>query len=458
MPDVVLWFRRDLRLADHAALGAATRSAGDGRVLPLFVIDPVVWRAAAPIRRAWLIRSLRSLSMATDGALVVRCGEPTQVVSQLVNEIAAAQVHVTADAGPYGRRRDVRVGEALGEQELVRTGSPYAVAPGTVVTKSANPYRMFTAYFRAWLDHVEVPTASQQSNPHWMRGVDSEAVPDEPQWVGPALPPTGEGAAHQRLAQFLESALCDYDTNRDRPDLDATSGLSSHLKFGEIHPFTALRAISRHDCMGAKSFKRQIAWRDFLADVTWHLPHTTHDYYRSEFAKMRYDQPGQDFNAWRDGRTGYPIVDAAMRQLKACGWMHNRMRMVVASFLVKDLHIEWTHGARHFMRSLHDGDLANNQHGWQWVAGCGVDSAPFFRVFNPVLQGLKFDPHGDYVRRWIPELTHVPGSDVHQPWRLPADAAPDYPNRIVDHDDERRESLRRLAEMRRLLPSGSRQQ
>lgn len=448
MADVVVWFRRDLRLVDHAALEAGYQSAGGDRVLPLFVLDPRVWRAAPPIRRAWLQRSLRELSAASEGALVVRQGDPAHVVPKVAREIHAKEVHITADAGPYGRQRDIEVEDALGALSLVRTGSPYAVPPGTLRSGAGRPYRVFTPYFRAWLECVEVPVISRQPAVHWLRGVASDSISKESESAAVTLPPVGESAAFDRMTHFAATDLCEYHDQRDRPDLDATSGLSSHLKFGEIHPLTIMRAISRHHCSGAQAFRRQLAWRDFLADVTWHQPHTTHDYHRTEFASMSYDPPGESFRAWCEGRTGYPFIDAGMRQLQASGWMHNRLRMVVASFLVKDLHIEWTHGARHFMRSLHDGDLANNQHGWQWVAGCGVDAAPYFRIFNPILQGLKFDPDGDFVRRWIPELRHIPGSAVHQPWLSGALDHGEYPARIVDHAEERKEALRRLAELR----------
>ncbi len=250
-----------------------------------------------------------------------------------------------------------------------------------------------------------------------------------------SLPDAGEAAARRRWLQFLQDAVAGYDRHRDRPDLDATSRLSVHLKWGEIHPRSILADLGGLTSRGAAAFRKELAWREFYADVLFHQPETARDYLRPEFARMSYDEPGDQLDAWREGRTGYPIVDAGMRQLRATGWMHNRVRMIVASFLVKDLHLEWQHGARHFLHWLVDGDLASNQHGWQWTAGSGTDAAPYFRVFNPVSQGKKFDPQGDYIRRWVPELRDA--LDPH----LPVDP-------IVDHAEERREALDRWERIR----------
>jgi deoxyribodipyrimidine photo-lyase len=243
--------------------------------------------------------------------------------------------------------------------------------------------------------------------------------------------------------------VADYDDDRDRPGVDGTSRMSVHLKWGEIHPRTMLADLAALRSSGAATYRKELAWREFYADVLHHRPETAQEYLRPEFAAMEYDAPDGAFDAWRDGRTGFPIVDAGMRQLRATGWMHNRVRMIVASFLVKDLHVEWQHGARHFLRWLVDGDLASNQHGWQWVAGCGTDAAPYFRVFNPTSQGRKFDPDGRYVRRWVAELADLDGGvDPHDP-------DPDvrrrtgYPPPIVDHAEERREALRRWEQIRR---------
>ena len=225
--------------------------------------------------------------------------------------------------------------------------------------------------------------------------------------------------------------------------------MSVHLKWGEIHPRTMLASLKGRTSKGAATYRKELAWREFYADVLFQRPDTAREYLRPEFAKMPYDEPGDQLEAWKQGRTGFPIVDAGMRQLRATGWMHNRVRMIVASFLVKDLHLEWQHGARHFLQWLVDGDLASNQHGWQWTAGCGTDAAPYFRVFNPTTQGAKFDPDGTYVRRWVPELVDVPTKHVHDPSSSP-DGVPDgYPEPIVDHKEERVEALARYDRIKR---------
>jgi deoxyribodipyrimidine photo-lyase len=224
--------------------------------------------------------------------------------------------------------------------------------------------------------------------------------------------------------------------------------MSAHLKYGEIHPRTMLAGMVGRGSKGAEAFRTELAWREFYADVLWHRPDSLREYLRPEFARLRYSPPGWQLEAWQAGQTGFPLVDAGMRQLLHEGWMHNRVRMVTASFLVKDLHVEWQHGARHFMRHLVDGDVASNTHNWQWAAGSGTDAAPYVRVFNPVTQGLRFDPDGRYVRRYVPELAHLEGSAAHTPWDHSDGYAHGYPQRIVDHAVERQEALDRLAEIR----------
>jgi deoxyribodipyrimidine photo-lyase len=445
----VVWFRRDLRLADHPALVAATQDSEE--VLPLFVVDPALWGRAGEPRKEYLRRSLAALDAAIGGHLVVRIGDPTQVVPEVVDEVDASEVHISADFGPYGSRRDHDVERALDKEDvpLVRTGSPYAVSPGRVVKGDGTPYRVYTPFYRAWLEHGwRLP--AERPSVTWVSGVPSEAVPRTPGNVElPQLPDAGEVAALERWSTFRDGALDAYADARDRPDLPATSRLSVHLKFGEIHPRTLLHDLGLPHAQRPKArevFRKELAWREFYADVLHHEPRSAREYYRHEFAAMEYDT-GANANkrllAWQAGRTGYPIVDAGMRQLLAEGWMHNRVRMIVASFLVKDLHLEWQHGARWFMRHLVDGDLASNSHGWQWTAGCGTDAAPYFRIFNPVTQGKRFDPDGAYIRRYVPELRHVDGGDVHEPWAVVDGGRLGYPERIVDHAAERHEALTR---------------
>jgi deoxyribodipyrimidine photo-lyase len=451
VPDTVLWFRRDLRLGDHPALHAAAQAAAGGRVLALFVLDDRLLRASGAPRIAWLLRSLQTLRAATGGALVVRHGEPGPVVAQVAREVGAASVHVTADAGPYGRERDDAVERALRASgvPLVRTGTPYAVGPGSVTKGDGTPYRVFTPFSKAWGAHGwPAPAGDPPSGLRWARTLQSEDLPGEPE-CDVVLPDVGERAALARWREFRDGALDRYAEDRDRPDLAGTSQLSAHLKYGEIHPRTLLADLAGRRSEGAQTFRTELAWREFYADVLWHQPSSAREYLRPEYARLRYDRPGDGFDAWREGRTGYPFVDAGMRQLLATGWMHNRLRMVTASFLVKDLHVEWQHGARHFLRWLRDGDLASNNHGWQWVAGSGTDAAPYFRVFNPVGQGLRFDPDGAYVRRWVPELAHLGGASAHEPWEHDDGYAHGYPPRLVDHSEERTEALRRYDALRR---------
>ncbi len=453
-----MWFRRDLRLADNPALLAAVSDATnagadpavDKQVVPLFVLDPALTQPSGPARSAYLASSLTDLG-ARVGGLQLRRGDPVQEVVAVARAASATTVHIAEDFGPRGRRRDLDVEVALAHHgiRLVRTGSPYAVSPGRVLNKAGDPYRVFTPYSRAWRDHGWSRPPMSPRGVRWVRPLESHDLVGVPAPAGLRLPAAGEPAAHRRWHEFLEQRLHDYADARDRPDLDGTSRMSAHLKWGEIHPRTMLADLARHPSASGALYSTQLAWREFYADVLWRSPGSAREYLKAEFAAMEYDEPeydepGSRFVAWRDGHTGYPIVDAGMRQLRSEGWMHNRVRMIAASFLVKDLHIEWRHGARHFMTWLVDADLASNQHGWQWTAGCGTDEAPYFRIFNPTVQGKRFDPYGDYVRRYVPELRQVDATSIHEPWTLDGGPPPGYPTPIVDHAQERRESLRRL--------------
>jgi len=449
----VMWFRRDLRLADNPALLHALDSGPDG-VLPLFVLDPSLWGPAGVSRRCYLSRSLARLDASLrgiGGSLSVREGDPVAEVLGAAREVGATTVHVAADYAPYGRQRDERVEEALAAEgiELVRTGSPYAVAPDRVRNGSGQPYRVFTPFSRGWAEHGwRHPVPAPTEGP-WLSLADTVEVPDPELPDGLDLPEAGEDAAHQAWRDFLDGPVGDYAEDRNRPDLDATSHMSVRLKWGEIHPRTMLADLTPLRSKGATTYRKELAWREFYADVLFQQPRTAREYLRPEFAQMSYAEPGEQLRAWAEGRTGFPIVDAGMRQLRSVGWMHNRVRMIVASFLVKDLHVKWQHGAREFMRWLVDGDLPSNQHGWQWVAGCGTDAAPYFRVFNPITQGEKFDPDGAYIRRYVPELAGLETRHVHRPWESPDGAPPGYPAPIVDHAEERKVALGRYEDLRR---------
>jgi deoxyribodipyrimidine photo-lyase len=443
-PPVLLWLRRDLRRADHPALGAA---AASGPVLPVFVLDPMLLDGAGPVRRGWLAATLRALQAAYDGRLCLRTGDPREVIPALAAEVGATAVHVSTETEPGGAARDAAVRAALAETgtEWVETGSPYAVTPGRVVTGAGEGYRVFTPFLKAWREHgwrgpavgpERLDLADASPDPGSWRRVDA-ALAECPI----ALPPAGEDAARERWQEFLASGLSGYDTDRDRPDLTATSRLSPYLKFGVLHPRTLLADLAGRTGPGVERFTAELAWREFYADVLLRNPASLENDLHP--LGLAYDEPGAGFAAWSRGRTGFPMVDAGMRQLRASGWMHNRVRMVAASFLTKDLHLWWPHGARFFLDHLIDGDLASNAHGWQWVAGTGTDAAPYFRIFNPVSQGERFDPDGDYVRRWVPELRHLTGAAAHRPWDAPDGYAHGYPQRVVDHAAERIEALAR---------------
>jgi deoxyribodipyrimidine photo-lyase len=433
-----MWFRRDLRVRDNPALLAA-----GSEVLPVFVFDPVIWDASSDTRRAYLLASLTSLNESLGGNLVLRTGDPSMVIPALVKEVNADSVHVSADFGPYGSARDTNVEKVL-DVPLVRTGSPYAVAPGRVVKSDDTPYRVFTPFYKAWATHGWRAPATG-ALPTFV------TAPSEPmpQVTSPVpLPPAGEAAAWERWKQFKKTALAQYDETRNRPDLDGTSALSHHLKYGEIHPRSLLAELQPEHIV----FIKEICWREFYADILFHNPLSA-----SRSLDARYDSimpwaSGAEadilFDAWCQGRTGYPIVDAGMRQLTSTGWMHNRVRMIVASFLIKDMHIPWQRGAKFFMQHLRDGDLASNAHGWQWTAGCGTDASPFYRVFNPITQGIKFDPDGNYVRQYVPELAHLVGGSVHEPWDTLGGYDQGYPERLVDHKAEREVALADFASIK----------
>jgi deoxyribodipyrimidine photo-lyase len=446
----VMWFRRDLRLQDNPALveAAEAAEAADGQVLALFVLDPALIGPSGAPRLAILRRTLRALDCQLGGRLVIRHGNPRTVLPAVCAEIGADGVFCAADFGPYGTRRDEAVAAGLaGGVQLHRVGSAYAVPPGTIRNGTGGNYRVYSAFYRAWLDRGW-PDPVRSVRPKWLQADSDGAGADPPLPAGLRMPEVGEAAARKAWRAFLDGPVDRYADERDRPDLDSTSRMSVHLKWGTIHPRTMLAGLAaRHEV-----YRKELAWREFYADVLHHAPESAREYYHPELRRLSYATGAaaeQRLAAWQQGRTGYPIVDAGMRQLLAEGWIHNRVRMIVASFLVKDLHLEWTVGARHFLRHLIDGDLASNNHGWQWVAGTGTDAAPYFRIFNPVLQGKKFDPDGSYVRRYVPELAAVGKRYLHEPWLDPAGAPAGYPEPIVDHSAERDAALADYQRVRR---------
>jgi deoxyribodipyrimidine photo-lyase len=426
----LLWFRRDLRLYDLPPLLDA--AAPDGEVLACYVLDPRLAASSGQRRLQYLYDALRDLRVGLDGRLMVTRGRPEKLIPLLANEIGAISVHVSADYSPFGIWRDTAVREALGGVPLEAAGSPYLVSPGRLTKGDGAPYKVFTPFYGAWREHGWRPPA--KSGPKSARWIDPGDVPggvDIPDAGVELEVQAGETAARKQWETFTEGGLDDYADVRDRPDLDGTSRMSAHLKFGAIHPRTMAADLGRGK--GAQAYLRELAFRDFYAAVLYEWPESARWNWNRAFDKIEVDDDRHAehmFEAWKAGRTGFPIVDAGMRQLAATGFMHNRVRMIVASFLVKDLHLPWQWGAQWFLEQLVDGDMASNQHGWQWAAGCGTDAAPYFRVFNPTTQGKKFDPEGAYVKRWVPEV------DDH-----------DYPQPIVDHASERKEALRRYGQL-----------
>ena len=443
-PASIMWFRRDLRINDHPALLAAIESGE--QVIPLFILDKAQIAEAGEKLLAYMGQSLRKLDESLGNRLHIIEGDQVEVLSTLIKKYEVTEVHISAEYERYGAARDARV-EAAGIT-LIRTGSPYAVTPGRVVKPSdGTPYRVYTPFYRAWRTHGwRAPAITPKSLKLVEPTSEYRNFPEFPLPKGVEVIEAGEQAALSRFKIFTKSGLDSYDENRNFAGIDGTSKMSSYLKFGEIHPRTLLKGLGEdkaHD-----TFRKEVAWREFYADVLFNNPMTDQEYYAPRFADMRYDKPGKQFKSWCEGKTGYPFVDAAMRQLVHEGWMHNRTRMVVASFLVKDLHLEWQLGERFFAKHLVDFDVASNAHGWQWTAGSGTDASPYYRVFNPIEQGKRFDTNGDYIRKYVPELAHLSAAEIHEPWLYLDGYSKGYPERIVDHAIERLESLARLKEIK----------
>jgi deoxyribodipyrimidine photo-lyase len=402
------------------------------------------------IRQHSLFASLSSLSSSLGGALLVTEGDLASEIVQLAKNHEAQYVHATESFDPAGIAQQQEVAAALRSvgKNLILEGSNYAVKPGSVVKPTdGTPYRVYTPFYKAWFEIGWPQPYKLPSGVNWIQS--AKKSPMQPTKDSLFNVRAGEDYALETFERFKKRALFDYSENRNRADMSGTSKLSHALAHGEIHPRTLLADL--RDTPGHNVFRKEIAWREFYADVLLRNPHTVTDYYVPRFSKMRYDkgkEADRKLELWKAGKTGFPMVDAGMRQLAREGWMHNRVRMIVASFLVKDLHLEWQVGADWFEQSLSDFDPASNSHGWQWTAGCGTDASPYYRVFNPILQGYKFDPDGNYVRKYIPELAHIQGSEVHEPWLLVDGLVHGYPEPMLDHSAERDESLRRLEEIK----------
>jgi len=457
----VVWFRRDLRLHDHPALTAAMQE--HDRIVPLFVLDPRLLggRFASPVRAWFMLESVRELSVqlaALGAPMMIRTGDPVVEVANACAVIGASDVYVSRDHAPYGRTRDARVAERLAPQSVAFHAKRGVLVhePEAISTGEGRPYTVYSPFRRAWEKVGRRPVLTSPSAvaghdldpgtvPRLLDlGLGESSIPD------PAmLPEPGESAARRRLQKWMERGLDGYATSRDRLDLEeGTSRLSADLHFGLLSPNEIVeRALGPGD--GRRVFVNELVWREFYAHVLFHRPSVRERSFRQGFDDMQWSDDEAAVQAWRTGMTGYPIVDAAMRQLAATGWMHNRARMIAATFLTKDLLVDWRVGEAHFMRSLVDGDVASNNGGWQWSASTGTDPQPYFRIFNPVNQGRRHDPDGTYVRRWVPELALVPTEWIHAPWEMPTEVAAatgvtlgaDYPIRIVDHAEARLRAL-----------------
>ncbi|HSG78679.1 MAG TPA: deoxyribodipyrimidine photo-lyase [Acidimicrobiia bacterium] len=435
----VVWFRSDLRLADNPAWARATADHDD--VTALFVVDPALWNRAGEHRRNQLAAHLGALDAAlaeAGGRLRVERGRPADVVAAIA--AGADAVHANSDVTPYAMDRDREAAGAL-DGRLVAHDGRFVHAPGTILTKDGRPYLVFTPFSRTW----QATPRSRWPEPGAAR-VSADPGTGVPE-AGPPLMPGGEAAALDRLDGFAERVDA-YVEERDRPDLDTTSRLSADLKFGTVSPRTVADRVG-DSSDGRRAFVRQLCWRDFYAQLMARYPHTVSAAMRPEYDAVAWRTDPGGLAAWQEGRTGYPIVDAGMRQLATEGWMHNRVRMITASFLVKDLLVDWRKGERWFRRLLVDADVPQNVGNWQWVAGTGADAAPYFRIFNPVSQSKKFDPTGGYIRRWVPELAGLDDRSIHAPWEAgPLDLAAggvtlgeDYPAPIVDHAEARELTL-----------------
>ena len=450
----VHWFRNDLRLSDNPALTAAAARATELAVV--FVLDEhlLTGATASPPRLRFMLDCLTRLAADLERRgcpLLVRRGDPAREIPRLIAESKAELLTFNRDYSPYAARRDARVRSAVHAMgALVEDYKDRVVfESGELRTRAGGGFLVYTPFRSAWLErHRRFPAAPLRTVklPRPIAGVAGAPCPTLVELTGrddrTAIPDGGEAAAQRRLAAFLGDAVRRYARDRDRPGIDGTSRLSPYLRFGAIsarqcvHDALAVARSERAAAAGARKWIDELVWREFYVGLLAEHPHVLRRAFRAAFDRMRWNDAPADFRAWRDGRTGYPLVDAAMRQLTQTGWVHNRARMVAASFLTKDLLIDWRRGERVFMRHLIDGDPASNNGGWQWSASTGTDAQPYFRIFNPVAQGERFDPDGRYVRRYVPELRDVPDRFVHHPW----DASPPpaaYPAPIVDHAERR---------------------
>lgn len=466
MSTIIVWYRNDLRLHDHPALATAIEDADT--VIPLFIFDKKIYagRNAGSNRNRFLLQSLDDLRQqlqAKGGNLIIRDGAPEDVLLALAQEFGAKAVYYTADFTPYAIQRDVAVKRVIGDN-----GIEFRSFPGRLIvssldklsTASGSPYKVFTPFYKSWL---KVGRRAVTSPPQHIKLPSNIAIGSMPLLtsitkateLSPDALPGGETAARQRLKTFLMDGLEDYIENNNNMGIDSTSRLSSYLHFGCISPLEIESMLSRSD--GARAWRRQLAWADFYNYVLYKFPTNKHHEFQERYRNLHWGQDKRLLKTWVDGKTGYPIVDAAMRQIAQEGWMHNRARLIVGSFLTKDLWLDWRLGEAYFMKMLTDGDNAVNNGNWQWIASVGVDPAPVFRrLYNPSSQQQKYDPDGLYIKKYLPELRNVPVKYLNNPERMTAEEqkeyscviGTDYPKPVVNHADARQAALEHYRSMR----------
>ncbi len=411
---ILVWHRADLRTHDHPALA---RAAARGQVIPCFILDPSLLSApyTGNNRVEWLYACLHALSesyQALGSSLLLLAGTPEAELLRLARESGAKAVYALKSYEPIGMTRDARVKqvlEAAGIEFRLLAGD-CVLEPNSVLNGSGTMYKVFTPFWRTWssIPIPQIAETPEKLEPHGFSGI---KIPVPSSTID--LPKAGEIAAQHRLEQFIRQVGLHYETKRDIPSLNGTSRLSLDLHLGTLSPRVAAHQAAQ---AGMTAWVRELCWRDFYRHVLLAQPQLEHSAFRPEWNDFPWRDDVLDFETWQAGQTGYPIIDAGMRQLSSTGWMHNRVRMIVASFLCKHLLLPWQDGAAHFNNLLLDGDLASNNGGWQWSAGCGVDAAPYFRVFNPVTQGEKFDSSAEYIKRFVPELQNLANKEAHQPW------------------------------------------
>jgi len=447
----IWWIRRDIRLQDNLNLQKASQHE---HILPVYILDPRLLAGTPTRKQAFLFKGLKSLDddlRARGSYLVIRRGDAAEILRGLMKESSSEVIYAEQDFTPYAHQRDQAIAAEL---PLKLIQGQLVHHPLSIQKPDGKPYTVYTPFSKAWKallpDSLGLSPAPERLSTHPQ--ITSDPLPSSAQ---DALFPAGEDEAQRRLKSFLDDQIFAYGEQRNRLDLEGTSALSPYIHFGMLGMRTAVhharQAISaapdEQARKSAQTWLNELIWREFYIHILYHFPHVIKGSFRPQYDQIQWRNDPEEFEAWKMGQTGYPVIDAAMRQMINTGWMHNRARMIVASFLVKDLLIDWRWGERWFMQNLLDGDLAANNGGWQWTAGTGTDAAPYFRIFNPVLQSIKFDPQGIYIKKWVSELTHLGPKDIHAPWEKNI-IVDGYPDPIVDHKFARERTLAAYKDIR----------